>query len=229
MLFTLCLSLLLISSGGAAERPDMKRKPALGGREVLVSIPVDVFAPSDTRDSFVNHICAEMAAIWRRAGMTFDCHRVTSQGRAATRPGRLNVTIDDSRKGAALGWVRFRDDNPDLSIHLSRAGAEDLLLRTGDVGDTGGWTHEMLIERALGRTLSHELGHYLLKSKAHTSHGLMRANWPSREVFAMQREGFELTAEEREAAARRLRQSTLADPSADATTAPAAPRALGDS
>ena len=34
---------------------------------------------------------------------------------------------------------------------------------------------ETLLARAMGRALAHELGHYLLASKVHTEHGLMKA------------------------------------------------------
>jgi len=44
--------------------------------------------------------------------------------------------------------------------------------------------HERLIGRALGRAFSHELGHYILKSKGHTSQGLMRATWPSEQLLS---------------------------------------------
>lgn len=47
------------------------------------------------------------------------------------------------------------------------------------------------------------VGHYLLNTKAHTPQGLMRAEWPSRELFAFNRGGFELSPDERKAAARR--------------------------
>jgi hypothetical protein len=38
------------------------------------------------------------------------------------------------------------------------------------------------VETLLGRTIAHELGHLLLATNAHGSHGLMRAVWSAAEV-----------------------------------------------
>jgi hypothetical protein len=81
-----------------------------------------------------------------------------------------------------------------------------LIRGTSDLADHTVLTHEMLLGRALGRALSHELGHYLLQSKVHTRSGLMRAAWPSQQIFSFNRQGFELSREQREAAARHVQQ-----------------------
>jgi hypothetical protein len=172
-------------------------------------MPVAVFARLDIKDSLVNRICAEADAIWRPAGITFEWHRVTSAD--TVRTWWLDVIIDERLKDvpdaqAALGWIPFAADGPQPSIHLWRSNAEELLLRTPGVEDKTISTHETLLGRALGLALSHELGHYLLRSKEHTPHGLMRAVRPSEEFFRISRDGFEPSAEEREAAARRIQQ-----------------------
>jgi hypothetical protein len=163
------------------------------------AVPVAVFAPRDVTDSLVQRICAEASAIWETAGVAFACHRVGSQVEADDWP--LDVTIDDrgagEQPGRALGWITFTDNRPDHSIRLSRAHADDLVRATPGLNDRTIAAHEMLIGRALGRALAHELGHYLLQSKAHTSDGLMRRVWRSVDSFAADRRGFELTAEQR--------------------------------
>jgi hypothetical protein len=176
---------------------------------LLRRMPVAVFARVNIKDSLVNRICAEADAIWRPAGITFEWHRVTSAD--TVRTGWLEVIIDERLQDvpdgqAALGWIPFAADGPQPSIHLWRLNAEALLLRTPGVEDKTISTHETLLGRALGRALSHELGHYLLRSKEHTPHGLMRAVRSSKEFFRISRDGFEPTAEEREAAARRVQQ-----------------------
>jgi hypothetical protein len=176
----------------------------LGARGMAIGvqpIPVDVIAPPDVTDSLVRRICTEADMIWAPAGVTFEWHRVV----ATTSPWRLHVTIEDRRKAAddwsaALGWVTVRGERVEPSIYLSRASVEDLLLRTAGHNHAPLETHDVLVGRALGRALSHELGHYLLKVKGHTAHGLMRATWPSDEFFAINRSGFELSSEERDAA-----------------------------
>jgi hypothetical protein len=187
---TLVLSLLLTSSGAAGS--DTSRKPAALDGGPLLSIPVDVFAPPGMKESSVHRICAETDAIWRPAGITFTWHRRTSTD--ALHASRLHVTIEHGRLSAtekhpALGWITFTGDDAEPSIHVSIGGAEELLLDASDFDETVTARHELLIARALGRALSHEIGHYLLDSKTHTPRGLMRASWPTRQIFGEERRG----------------------------------------
>jgi hypothetical protein len=165
----------------------------------LQAVPVAVIAPSDVTDSLVHQICGEASAIWESAGLAFACHRISSGAEAADWP--LDITIHDRRgsvePGDALGWISFSANRPDRSIHLSRACADDLVRGTPGLNDKTIASHEALIGRALGRALAHELGHFLLQSKVHTSRGLMRRVWSSVDSFAVSRTGFELTAEQR--------------------------------
>ena len=175
----------------------------------LSVIRVAVFAPVDVTDYLVSVMCAETDAIWSPAGITFEWHRIISTD--AGRTWSLDVTIDERRQDtqereATLGWIPFTADGPQPSIHLSRSNAEELLLRRPRDEDKTIASHETLLGRALGRALSHELGHYLLRSKAHTPHGLMRAVRSSDEFFRVSRDGFEPSAEEREVAALQVRQ-----------------------
>jgi hypothetical protein len=162
------------------------------------AVPFAVFAPRDVTDSLVYRICTEASDIWESAGIVFACHRVRSEAESGDWP--LEITIDDRRASEArdaLGWITFTANRPDRSIHLSRACADDLVRTTPGLNDRTIASHETLIGRALGRALAHELGHYLLQSKAHTSRGLMRRIWSSVDSFAVSRTGFELTAEQR--------------------------------
>ena len=165
------------------------------------SVPIAVFAPTDVSDSLVNRICAEAAAIWESAGIGIECYRVRAEAEARDWP--LDITIDDRRAsaepGGALGWITFTANRPDRSIHLSRACANDLTRATPRLLDGTVASHETLIARALGRAMAHELGHYLLQSKAHTSRGLMRRIWSLDDSFAVSRTRFELTVEQRAA------------------------------
>ena len=169
---------------------------------IVAPMSFAVVAPKDVSDSLVRRICAEAQAIWRPAGIAFECRRVTSNDGA--RRWSLEVTIDDRRSSVdpddALGWLTFTNDDPDRVIHLSRAAAERLLRNTPGLPNTTIVSHEILLGRALGRALAHECGHYLLRSRGHTTRGLMRAAWPSDEFFAFNRNGFELTPEQLAAA-----------------------------
>jgi hypothetical protein len=166
------------------------------------AVPIAVLAPREVTDSLVYRICAEASAIWESAGIAFAWHRVGSEAESSHWP--LDITIDDRRanveSGGALGWITFTANRPDRSIHLSRACADNLVRTTPGLNDATIASHETLIGRALGRAMAHELGHYLLRSKAHTSRGLMRRIWSADDSFASSRTGFELTAEQRAAA-----------------------------
>ena len=186
-MIAMCLMTLALAAADASVRP----------------IEVAVVAPRDVTDSMVRSICAEAEAIWASAGMALawtrdaskeEMHRLT-----------IEVTVDDRQapvgRDGALGWLTFTGDQPDRVIHLSRVSAEGLLRDSPGLIDGTFSSHERFIARALGRALAHELGHYLLRSKVHTPHGLMRAAWTSDQTFALRRDGFTLTDQERATAA----------------------------
>lgn len=166
-------------------------------------LSLGVVAPADVTDSLVRRICTEAQAIWGHAGIALECERHGSKGDIGD--WGIEVTVDDRQKpvgrDGSLGWILFTSEGADRSIHLSRASAEALLRGTPDIIDSTKFFHEALIGRALGRALAHELGHYIFQSKTHTPRGLMRADWSSDEIFAPNRNGFELTSQERATAA----------------------------
>jgi len=172
-------------------------------RAGLPPIPIVLLVRSDTNQALLDRICAETDAIWEAAGVTFDWQRRRQNDDSTSK--HLVVTIDDSRTPApyarqALGWITFTPEGPSHSIHLSLASTEDLLRGVTTISNMTIAGHEMMVGRALGRALAHEIGHYLLQSKMHASHGLMRAVWPSDGFFAISRRGLEITAQERETA-----------------------------
>jgi hypothetical protein len=63
---------------------------------------------------------------------------------------------------------------------------------------------ETLLGRAMGRALAHEIGHYLLASKAHTATGVMQARRGAAELFSRSRQGFQLQADQRRLIAARM-------------------------
>jgi hypothetical protein len=193
-MFAICLTTLALLAAEASVTP----------------IAVAIVAPRDITDSMVNRICAEAEAIWAPAGIALEWNRDASKGDA--RRLVIEVTIDDRRapvgRDSALGWLKFTSHGPDRVIHLSRASAEGLLRSTPGLNGATYASHEALIARALGRALAHELGHYILRSKVHTRHGLMRAVWTSDQAFAFIRDGFELTSQERAAVSGYLRMES---------------------
>ena len=171
-------------------------------RPPAVAVPVAIIAPSNVSDSLVTRICAEADAIWQPAGVVFECHRIRSGREANGWP--LTVTIDDQdarrEPDKALGWIGFTPDGPERSIYLSQAYAEELVRWTPGLLNLTVASHEILIGRALGRALAHEIGHYLFRSKIHTPRGLMRTGRAGEEFLDSSRTGFELTPDQWSAA-----------------------------
>jgi hypothetical protein len=167
----------------------------------LAAIVVTISAPADIRQSFVDRVTAEADAIWGAAGLTitWECHPTFIASRA------LHVVFGNERGNSTssaqpLGWIRFADDHPDPDVYLSYANAVSLLeMSGGAIGVSHAMTileREIHLSRAMGRALAHELGHYLLASKAHTPGGLMKANRSAAEFFSSDRRRFAVTASE---------------------------------
>lgn len=111
----------------------------------------------------------------------------------ADRPGR-NISAK------ALGVIQFARDEPEPSIVLYPGRVATLVDNTAS-GDSASMKmspmfRDLLFGRALGRALAHEIGHYLLRSRAHSEHGLMRGQQLSCDLIAADRRGFGLSHDE---------------------------------
>ena len=78
-----------------------------------------------------------------------------------------------------LGWIAFAGDEPQPEITVSVTVAQRML-------QNGAWrgrpfsslpprASRLFMQRAVARASAHEIGHYLLRSRAHSHRGLMRA------------------------------------------------------
>ena len=201
---------------------------------VTASIPPLVIAVATAptmSPTLVRRVLEEADAVWRSAGLTFVWRR--SAGEAAPRARRieaepcetstLRVVIGNERgpdvdarpdNVTALGWIVFDGpDTPESEIYVSyenvaayMAGARAV------VGLTERMTiaeRELLLARAMGRALGHEIGHYLLASKLHTSRGLMQARHTAYDFFGIDRSSFAVDASQRQAVVARLRETPL--------------------
>jgi hypothetical protein len=63
------------------------------------------------------------------------------------------------------------------------------------------------LARALGRAAAHELGHYLLASREHSSHGLMRARFSAAELIRDDAAAFQLEDQARDTLTARLQEA----------------------
>jgi hypothetical protein len=159
-------------------------------------------------------VLEEAADIWRTIGVTFEWRReALERSMLTSASSRPRVIIDDSpgtpRENAApLGWVTFIGEEPGGEIHISRRNAEHML-----VGAVAGVMRSMtpaerslLLGRMMGRALAHELGHYLLRSKTHSTSGLMRSRRTAKEFIDAPRSSFAIETLDGELAAARIRE-----------------------
>jgi hypothetical protein len=158
-------------------------------------IVVNVSVAATMSPSLVALTIAEAEAIFRNAGISIVWH-FGSPALAS-----LSVIVGDERGGARedltpLGWIVFEDNRPDQQIYLSHANAERFLVDSaGVVGALNTMPRaerERMLGRAMGRALAHELGHYLLATKAHTEKGLMKAVRSAQEFFGPDSRRFQL-------------------------------------
>src|SRR5262245_39086087 len=175
---------------------------------------VSVEAASDIPARLVAAIVAETDAVWRGTGIQFFWQRAARDAQPASsmptpyRTPILRVQIGHETHGTRewtfpLGWIVFDDpQTPEQEIYLSYENALTLLDKSdGVVGPTRAMPQlqrEALLARALGRSLAHEIGHYLLASKVHTEKGLMMAVHSAFELFGIERVRFGLAPSERE-------------------------------
>jgi len=107
-----------------------------------------------------------------------------------------------------LGWIVFEAGSPRQEIYVSFANASDLLNSSefvvGRVSTLTNRERYILLGRAMGRALAHEIGHYLLGSKAHTATGIMQARRGAAELFSSSRRGFQVEVTQRQLIAARL-------------------------
>ncbi|MGE5242602.1 MAG: hypothetical protein ACM3SQ_00055 [Betaproteobacteria bacterium] len=171
-------------------------------------------AASTIDPALITRTLDEAAAIWRDAGITFDWHLMPMVAYPDPHARPLLVIVDDEvgrprDGGLPIGWVVFDGDHdPEPQLHVSRRNARRLLQLMRQ--DPGGermprLEEEVLLGRAMGRALAHELGHYLFASKRHTPRGLMASQRSAAEMFGSTHGGYWIQDDQRLAAAARIR------------------------
>ncbi len=194
-------------------------------RRVAVDPPplvITVYAAPTISSNLLTFMLREADDIWRRAGITFAWQiaplPTAPYLRAVTvapyRPSTVRVIVDDEigrkvESGVPIGWVVFDDDHtPEHDVHISRANAWRLLVQApsvaGRADDMPRLQVEILLGRAMGRALAHEMGHYLLASKAHTARGVMQGSLTANGFFTAARQDLGIGPLERNAAAERI-------------------------
>jgi hypothetical protein len=189
-------------------------------------VTVTVTAPR-LSPSLLRYVLEEADAIWQGSGVTFVWRSAARDAPSSPRsvdgppalPTSLRLVFGDAPGGVShggqlpLGWIVFDDvATPEQEIYVSYGNAlrymEAATAVVGLVDQMPTMQREMLLGRAMGRTLAHELGHYLFASKVHTPRGLMKASRTAYEFFSPDRSGFAIEARQRQAIVARLRSDT---------------------
>jgi hypothetical protein len=181
---------------------------------IAVALTINVSAASDIPSTLVTRALDETDSIWRAAGVEF----VWRRGPGPHPPAALTVVIGHDRRpvreGAmALGWIYFDEMTPGQRLYISYANVLQLMRESSGV--TGPqdrmpiFEREVLMARAMGRALAHELGHYFLASKEHTKKGLMKAHRTAAEFFGPDERNFKLDGEQRSLITARLAQESV--------------------
>lgn len=153
-------------------------------------------------DPIVRTAVQEAADIWAPYGLALTrapaaCDRSTSDTLV------LAVeTVDRVSPGRlVLGEVAFRPDGtPEPRISLFLNALLTLIADTRALS-LAAWQspralRDLIVGRAVGRVLAHEIGHYILAMRTHGTTGLMRSSQRSDELVAPSRAGFRLSAVE---------------------------------
>jgi len=181
---------------------------------IAVALTINVAAASDISPTVVTRALAETDSIWRAAGVEF----IWKRGPEPYTPGALTVVIGHEqrpvREGAlALGWIYFDESTPGQRLYISYANVLQLMREsTGVTGPQDRmpiFERGVIMARAIGRALAHELGHYFLASKQHTKSGLMKAHRTAVEFFGPDQRPFKLDGEQRSVITARLAQEAV--------------------
>ena len=189
--------LMMLGGGRAAVAQDRGGELALTTTDVGVRILVD---PSISSKRLVKSLELEAETIWAPYGIRLswlDPRTVPS-----LQPS-IDVHLD--RKGGEPERIEWRtvlgnvmvgpDDRGPHPIHLSFNATWEMLktrsapLRLG----ISGVVPDLLMARALGRVLAHEIGHVLIGEKYHDRDGLMRAHFTTDQLAEFDRAPFRVT------------------------------------
>lgn len=198
---------------------------ALVGATMVPPISVSVRTTSNMPRALVVQTLDEASAIWRAADVAFAWEiadvvggaRIELVAQSSDRCPSLCVTVDEDtgpERGTslAIGWIVFDDAGaPTRNIHLSFGNAMALIRAAEGVGTVSRMTTleiRTLVSRALGRALAHELGHYLLASKTHTTAGLMKASRSASDFLGPQRDAFAIDPALKSVVSAQLRTTT---------------------
>jgi hypothetical protein len=150
----------------------------------------------------------EVTRIWATYGV--DVRRANPNDAAWDGASRLTVLLADDPDladhqkrhvaGKVLASISFLDDLPRAKIvaypNTIAAIVADSTLLGLHASEWAADLREVVMGRVLGRALAHEIGHFLLRSRNHSTIGLMRANPSVADLIGRDRQTFSLSADD---------------------------------
>jgi hypothetical protein len=190
---------IVVHTGAASDAPAAARtahavlsRPGTsttGGRRLRLLVRIDSH-PAIT-DLPIGDLREHIREIWRPYA-EIDFAEVGAEA-AAPHDDELHLLITDgpaqpgSADAAVLGWIEFLDGRPRNTVTVSVAAARTLMSRGKWLGrpidNLPPSLRQRFVTRALSRSAAHEIGHYLLRSSAHATRGLMRARMTVEEIM----------------------------------------------
>lgn len=166
------------------------------------NIRVDIaIEGAGTPPKFLVAAIEEAADIWAAYGVKVQKPDAHDAGH--DRIVRLVVKLAQPAKKLAaagtLGSIAFTGETPEPAIELYPAAASALIAAVAFNRREDGWpatAQDRVLARVLGRALAHEIGHFLLRSKQHSTNGLMKAAQNGSELMAPDHRGFSLSPDE---------------------------------
>lgn len=157
--------------------------------------------------AFVAAAIEEAADIWAAYGVDIRMSRAND----AEHDDAVNLVVtlaptNRRMETGVLGSIVFTGDAPEPAIKLYPAAASTLIGAVASSRRENTWPpgpRDRVLARVLGRALAHEIGHFLLRSKGHSTAGLMRAEQIGTDLMAPDHRGFALSVDE----VRRLRSN----------------------
>jgi hypothetical protein len=189
---SLCVCVLLAAAANAVHLGARERRPNTIGRLDLV-----LTTDPDLSESARISMMSEAGAIWRRHGIVIEW-LPPAVVRSAT-PHRLRVlvirkrlAVDPALEPVAIGELMRPSSGHPIAIISIEAAKHLVSSVTGRMGEDLAAVDERRLGKVLGRTLAHEIGHYLLDTHTHAQRGLMRPNFDAFEFTDLRDGAFAL-------------------------------------
>jgi hypothetical protein len=185
--------------------------PSVSRTPCAIAVELQVRAPLRWGAFEWHLVMGEAARIWAPYGVTF------CWGDRGDACGGLEVKLrvllaEDppppprTAHSSPLGWIWFHGSEPGGEIVLSVNGARSLVSRArlGErpLASLPASVIEGQLPAAVGRTLAHEIGHFVLRDRTHARRGLMVSRFTPNQVTFAPAAAFRLPAEARESVRR---------------------------